>query len=356
MENKKLASSDNEKETKQSPVLLIASYLEPEFVSQIQKVDPRLTVIYKPELLPVPRYVSDHAGKALTRTDAQEKEWRAHLAQADILFGFDSTHMQDLPELAPNVRWVQATSAGIGQSVKRLGYDVRMPNTVFTTASGVHIRPLAEFVVMSLLMHYKQARRLMEDQMRRGWERFSGTDLEGRKAGIVGLGRNGGEVARMLRLLGMKVLGTDLVERKEVVDTFYPVSNWKEMLPELDVLALAVPHTPETEKLVGAAELNLLAQGAFFINICRGAVVDEKALIASLESGHLSGAALDVFEQEPLPQESPLWDMKNVLVSPHSASTSDRENRRITDLFCDNLKRYLSGEPLLNVLDMEKMY
>jgi glyoxylate/hydroxypyruvate reductase A len=339
-----------------SPVLLIASYLEPEYVSQIQRVDPGLTVIYKPELLPVPRFACDHAGKSLTRTADEEKAWHEQLSRADILFGFDSTHMQDLPELAPNVRWVQATSAGIGQAVKRFGYDERMPDTVFTTASGVHVRPLAEFVIMALIMHYKQMRRVMEDQTRKHWERFAGTDLEGRVVGIVGLGHNGSEVARMTRLLGMRVLGCDLIEREGIVDTFYPASHWREMLPQLDALVLAVPHTTETEKMVGAAELSLLPQGSFFINICRGIVVDEKALIESLESAHLSGAALDVFEQEPLPEESPLWKMPNVLVSPHSASTSDRENRRITDLFCDNLRRYLSGEPLRNVLDMQRLY
>jgi len=117
-----------------------------------------------------------------------------------------------------------------------------------------------------------------------------------------------------------------------------------------------VPHTPQTEKMIGRKEFALLPRGAYFINTARGAVVDESALIEALQSGHLSGAALDVFAEEPLPLSSPLWEMPNVVVSPHSASTSDRENARITELFCDNLRRFLKGEPLRNVLNTERMY
>jgi phosphoglycerate dehydrogenase-like enzyme len=108
--------------------------------------------------------------------------------------------------------------------------------------------------------------------------------------------------------------------------------------------------------MIGKAELALLPKGAVLINIGRGALVDESALIEALSSGHLGGACLDVFEEEPLPSGSPLWEMSNVLISPHSASTSDRENRRITDLFCENLRRFLAGEPLLNRLDTAKLY
>jgi len=127
-------------------------------------------------------------------------------------------------------------------------------------------------------------------------------------------------------------------------------------LRQADVLVLMVPHTPQTEKMIGAKELAALPRGSYFINTARGAVVDEPALVEALRSGHLGGAALDVFAEEPLPPGSPLWGMPNVLISPHSASTSDRENRRITDLFCENLRRYLAGEQLQNVLNPELMY
>ena len=336
--------------------LLIASYLEPEHVAHIRAVDPRVEVIYEPELLAPPRYPADHTGGPFARTAEQEARWRELLAQADILFDFDFTHRADLPDLAPRVRWIQSTSAGIGQLVKRQGYDVRMPDTIFTTASGVHARPLAEFCLMAMLMHNKGAVRMWSDQQRRHWERYAGTDLEGRTLVLIGLGHVGAEVARVARALGMRVIGTNVQPVSQVVDIFCEPDRLHEMLPLAEYLVLAVPHTPSTEKMIGARELALLPRGAYFINIARGAVVDEPALIEALRSGHLGGAALDVFAEEPLPEGSPLWDMPNVLVSPHSASTSDRENARLTDLFCGNLRRYLAGEPLRNVLNTHLLY
>jgi phosphoglycerate dehydrogenase-like enzyme len=337
--------------------VLICSYLEPEHVARIRQVDERLTVIYEADLLRPPRYAADHNGDpALHRTPEQEARWRRLLGQADILFDCDPTHRADLPELAPKARWVQSTSAGIGQMVKAHSYDTRLPHTVFTTASGVHKRPLAEFVVMAMLMHYKGALRMIDAQRRKHWERYAGTDLEGRTLAIVGLGRVGAEIARMCRALGMTVIGTDLTPGFDAVDRYYEPSQLHAMLPQADVLVLMVPHTPKTEKMIGAQELALLPRGAYVINTARGAVVDEPALIEALRSGHVSGAALDVFSEEPLPPGNPLWEMPNVLVSPHSASTSDRENARITALFCDNLKRFLNGEPLRNVLNAALMY
>lgn len=343
-------------ETSNTHNLLIASYLEPEHVARIRAVDPRLHVTYAPELIPQPRYPADHGGAPLTRTPEEEARWQAHLAEAEILFDFDHTHRDDLPDLAPRLRWIQATSAGIGQFVKRLGYAERMPDTIFTTASGVHARPLAEFCMMAMLMHYKRLRHILAEQEARRWERYAATDLDGRTLAVVGLGRIGREVARMAQGLGMKTVGTRARGDDDGVDRFYPPGELHAMLGQADVVVVIVPHTPETEKLIDASALAAMKPGAFFINIARGAVVDEPALIAALESGHLSGAALDVFAEEPLPPDSPFWSMPNVLVSPHSASTSDRENERITDLFCANLRRYLAGQPLLNVLDLERLY
>jgi len=337
--------------------VLICSYLESQHVERIRGVDDRLDVIYEPELLRPPRYAADHNGDpSFQRTQEQETRWRKLLAQADILFDFDPTHRADLPDLAPKARWVQSTSAGIGQLVKANNYDSRMPHTVFTTASGVHKRPLAEFVVMAMLMHYKGALRMIDGQRRRHWERYAGTDLEGRTVAIVGLGRVGAEIARMCRALGMTVIGTDVKPVPDAVNRYYEPGQLHAMLPQADVLVLMVPHTPQTEKMIGARELALVPRGAYFINTARGAVVDEAALIEALRSGHLSGAALDVFAEEPLPPSNPLWEMPNVLVSPHSASTSDRENARITELFCDNLRRFVGGEPLRNVLNTALMY
>lgn len=341
--------------------VLIASYLEPEHVARIREVASRLNVIYEPGLVRPPRYPADHTGQPFERTAGQESQWQKYLHTADILFDFDQTHREDLPELAPNVRWIQATSAGIGQFVKRMGYDKRMPQTVFTTASGVHAQPLAEFCLMVMLMFNKGLLRVLADQKRRHWERYAGTDLRGRTLGIIGVGRVGQEVARIGRALGMRVLGvkrrvSEVTAASLDLDELYLPQQLPEVLKQSEYLVLITPHTPYTEKMIGADELALLPKGAILINIGRGALIDEPALIEALRSGHLGGAGLDVFAEEPLPKDSPLWSMPNVLVSPHSGSTSDRENARLTDLFCENLRRYLAHEPLLNVLDTNRLY
>jgi phosphoglycerate dehydrogenase-like enzyme len=340
--------------------LLIASYLEPEHVERIRAVDARLDVVYEPKLLPTSRYAGDHYNR-IERTPEQQARWHALLARAEILFDFDHSNFQDLPDLAPNVRWVQCTSAGIGQTIRRYDYDRRMPRTVFTTSSGVHAAPLAEFCIMAMLMHNKGAARMFRAQQHSHWERYAGADLRGRTLAIIGVGRIGRELARLAQAFGMTVIGVkrsvagadlDVLHLNEV----YAPADLHRVLPRAEYLALIAPHTDETEQLIGAAELALLPRGAFFINIGRGATVDEPALIEAVRSGQLGGAALDVFAEEPLPADSPLWAMPNVLISPHSGSTSDRENARITELFCENLRRYLAGESLLNVLDIERLY
>ena len=341
--------------------VLIASYLEPEHVERIRHVSSRLHVIYEPDLLRPPRYPADHKGQPFDRTEEQESCWQAHLETADILFDFDITHHEDLPALAPNLLWIQATSSGIGQFVKRWGYDRSLPKTLFTTARGVHAQPLAEFCLMAMLMHSKKLLHIQQQQTRKHWERYASTDLAGRTLGIVGVGAVGREVARASRALRMHAIGveprTEGIEPASLhLDELYPSAQLHDVLKRSEFLVLSAPHTSATEKMIGETELNLLPKGAVLINIGRGALIDEKALIEALSSGHLGDAVLDVFEEEPLPTESPLWEMPNVLISPHSASTSDRENGRITDLFCENLRRFLSGEPLLNRLDVEKLY
>ena len=141
-----------------------------------------------------------------------------------------------------------------------------------------------------------------------------------------------------------------------LVDALVPLSDLPALLGQADFLVLALPQTPETEGLIGKREIDAMKPGAVVINVARGAVVDEPAMIAALQAGRLGGVALDVFAKEPLPAGNPLWDMPNVLVSPHSASTVDSENAHLTDLFCENLRRYLRGDPLLNVFDRERLY
>lgn len=330
-------------------------------MDRIRAVDGRLDIRFEPDLLPAPRYAADHVGSPRERTAAEEAAWRSLLATADILFDFDRTNLEALPDLAPNVRWIQATSAGIGQLVARHRLAERMPDTIFTTASGVHAAPLAEFCVLALTAFSRALPRLSRDQRAGRWERFAGTDLEGRTLLIYGHGSIGGRVGRVVRALGMYVIGikrsVEGVSPESVhADELHASDALTEHLPRAEFLVLAAPHTPETEHVIGSDALALLPPGAVLVNVGRGSLVHEPALVEALRSGRLGGAALDVFEEEPLPASSPLWEMPNVIVSPHSAGTSDRENERITELFCDNLRRFLDGRPLRNVLEPGRLY
>ena len=336
--------------------VLIASFLEPDLVDRIRRVDDRVEVLYAPELLAPPRYPADHKGLDVTRTPDQETQWRGLLARAQVLFDFDRSNARELPHLAAQVEWIQATSAGIGEFVGQMGYATSMPRTVLTTASGVHAQPLAEFCFMVMFAFHKQLLRTMHDQRRKHWERFAGTDLRNQTLVIVSMGRVGTEVARMGRAFGMRVIGvkrspSGAAPQDLHLDQLYGPADLHRALTQAQNLVLIAPHTPDTEGMIGAAELALLPPGALFINIGRGALVDEPALVDALQSGRLLGAGLDVFREEPLPLSSPLWDMDNVIVSPHSASTSARENERITDLFCANLRLFLDGRPLRNRFD-----
>jgi phosphoglycerate dehydrogenase-like enzyme len=347
-----------------SPVtVLITTYLEPEHAARISRV-PGVRVIYEPSLLPKTRYLADHVGQPLTRSAGDEQRWRGFLAEAEVLFDFDHTNLSTLKELIPGVRWIQGTSTGIGQLLVRTGL-IDTPIT-FTTARGIHSKPLADFVIMAILWFAKDGFRMLRDQAAHRWQRYCGRDLRGATVGIVGFGTIGREVARICRAMGMRVTatrrgsaaagGSDAAGDSRDVDAMLPLAEINTLLSAADYLVLATPHTAETEGLIGRAQIAAMKPGAVLINVSRGVIVDEAAMIDALRSGHLGGAALDVLAKEPPAPGNPLWDMPNVLISPHSASTVETENARLTDLFCENLERYLQGAPLKNVFDRERMY
>ncbi|HEV2357513.1 MAG TPA: D-2-hydroxyacid dehydrogenase [bacterium] len=336
--------------------VLIASYLEPECVERVRAV-PGVEVMYEPELLPKPRYQGEHHGQPFTRGAQDETRWRALLARAEASFDFDYTNLERIPVLAPRLRWIQATSAGIGEMLVRTG--LVDSSITFTTASGIHAGPLGEFCVTAMLVFVKDLGRLRIEQAAHRWERYCARELRGLTLGVIGLGNVGREVARMGDALGMRVIGTKRTipaDGVAHVELALPPERSGEVIREADVLVLTVPQTPGTRRLLGEQELRSMKRGAILINIARGAVVDEPALVAALRDGHLGGAALDVFAREPLPPDSPLWDLPNVIVSPHSASTVPAENARLTELFCDNLRRYIENRPLRNLFERERLY
>jgi phosphoglycerate dehydrogenase-like enzyme len=347
------------------PTIFITSPLESEQVDRIRAtVGKAARVLFDPDLLPPIRYTADHKGvEDFRRSPEQEKRWRHNLGQADILWDFPALNAEGTGglALAPNVGWVQTTSSGVGQLIVNLG--LQNSDILVTTARGVHAGPLSEFALLVILTHFKRTAHLAEEQRAHRWQRYCGDDLHGRTLAMVGAGEVGRRVAEVCRFLGMRTVAMDTALTGEQAkamgfDRLYEPGQLLEMLAEADVAAVCVPHTPATERMIDAAAFAALKPGSVFINIGRGPVVDEQALISSLQSGQLGFAGLDVFETEPLPPDSPLWDMPNVLVSPHSASTVTTENAKITDIFCHNLECFLSGriDAMRNVLDKARMY
>lgn len=345
--------------------VFITSPLEPEHVERMRAAAPeQVQILYDPDLLPPTRYVADHQGTPdFNLTAEQQGRWGEHLAMADILWDFPSVPAGD-PEilhLVPNLRWVQTTSAGVGPKVKALGLDPS--DVIVTTASGVHAEPLAEFAFMALLIHVKELARIQRDQDGKHWERFCSDELAGKTLAIVGPGRIGRQVAKIGKAFGMRVLamgsrGGDERLAELGVDALFTRDRLHEMLGQADAVVLSCPHTPETEGMIDAGAFAAMKEGVLFVSIARGAVVDEPELIDALRSGKVAFAALDVFATEPLLPESPLWEMDNVLVSPHSGSTSTSENGKITDIFCHNLACFIDGrfDEMRNVLDKTRLY
>jgi phosphoglycerate dehydrogenase-like enzyme len=344
--------------TEEGRRLVFTSPLEPELVERVRTAAGGLDVVYPEELLAGPRYPSAHPLPSVEQDGARER-WDELLDGAEILFDFGPVALASELPRRPRLRWIQATSAGVGRFAERAG--LLDSGVTVTTASGPHARPLAEFALLAMLMFGKNTLHLTRQQREHRWQRHADEEVRGKVVCVVGLGKIGREVARLAAALDARVVGTvrtlDGRTAAELdVDRLETTERLDELLPDADVVVLATPHTPQTHRLIDARRLALMKPTAILVNVARGDVVDEGALVAALREGRLKGAALDVFEQEPLPPDSPLWDLPNVFVSPHSASTVAAENDRITDLFCENIHRYLAGDPLLNVLDKELLY
>jgi glyoxylate/hydroxypyruvate reductase len=343
--------------------IVIGSYLEPGLVDRIRAAQPDANVVYEPKLLPVPRYQCDHTGPARNLSPNDVARWRELAAQADVFFDFDWLDPAGMaaragePGKRGRLRWIQATSAGIGGFMQRTGLD--KSGLTVTTAGGIHSVPLAEFALTGALYFTKGIPELRQRQQARHWERYTTRQLAGQRALVVGLGGMGRQVVATFAALGVTVTGLGRDGGSYDVPGLSRLIYLDQLdatLPEADILILCCPLTPETEGLIGRAQLDRLPPHAVLVNIARGQVVDQDALIDALANERLGGACLDVFTEEPLPADSPLWAMDNVLVSPHSASTVATENERLTDLFLDNLKGFRAGQPLKNLYQSARGY
>jgi phosphoglycerate dehydrogenase-like enzyme len=270
----------------------------------------------------------------------------------------------DLLTLAPRLRWLALPSAGADRVI-RDGL-VRPDGPIVTTSSGIHAVPIGEFAISLMLMWTRRWPEMVMLQRvgawpdRAGREALEGRELSGATLGVIGLGAIGRHIARLGRAFGMRIMATrrsaTLEQRDPNADTLVPPDRLGDLLATSDYVVVSVPATAETHHIIGEEELRQMRPNAFLINISRGSTVDEAALIAALSDGTIAGAGLDVFETEPLPADSPLWRMPNVIISPHVAGDTDQYSRRFTDLFLDNLARFRAGEPLRNVVDVARGY
>ncbi len=271
----------------------------------------------------------------------------------------------DLTTLAPNLRWIQLPSAG-ADHIMRSGLPLSRLPLMITTSSGIHATPITEYVFSSLLLHAWHWRRLLALQRDRTWaddsERASlrGFELFGTTIGIVGVGHIGRQIARLAHAFEMRVLGirrsAHSGEQDPDVDMLYPPEQLRVMLSQCDHVVVATPSTPETHHLIGEGELRSMRPHAYIINIARGDVIDESALVRALTQHWIGGAGLDVMEQEPLSPSSRLWSLPNVYLSPHISGATRRYGSLLMDLFLENLRLYQNSEPLLNVLDPSRGY
>jgi len=260
---------------------------------------------------------------------------------------------------AKTVRWVHSLSAGVE---KVLFPELIESSVPVTNARGVFKRSLAEFAMLGMLFHYKKVRRLIDNQRDHKWDNFSVTFVNDRVMGVVGYGEIGRECALLAKGLGVKVHAVRRNPERSasdpILERVFKLEELPEMLAEIDVLVCAAPLTPETHHMISDAQFKAMKPTAIVINVGRGPVIDEAALIRALQNKVIAGAALDVFEAEPLLESSPLWDMDNVLISPHC--TDRTENPDWLDLsmrlFVANFHRYQKGEALENVVDKKAGY
>lgn len=289
------------------------------------------------------------------RAPALTDEQRDAFARADVIFTLDVP--MDLPPLAPRLRWVQCMGSGVGQYV-----SARLPDgdIVLTNGAGLASAPIAEWVLARVLQIVKRLPEHDANAREHRWDMALGGRLEGRTVAIVGLGAIGRDTARRFRPFGVELLGirrswTPGATDPDVDELFGPAAL-HEVLGRADVVVLAAPGSDDNADLFDAAAFAAMRSDSIFVNVARGTLVDEGALVEALRSGHLAAAAIDVARTEPLPPDDPLWTAPNLYVSPHSSASVERYGERAFDLFCDNLARLVAGEDLRNVVDLRDGY
>lgn len=264
---------------------------------------------------------------------------------SDDLWPVGSAHFMRVCVSAPNVKWLQNAFVGTDHPVFTA---LRNRGVVLTNSAGSSGRPIAHSVIMHLLSMCRKVRSFADDQRQHRWRQTDVDDVEGRTVVIIGMGAIGGEVARLAGELGMRAIGVRRAARGDETCETWPVGRLHEALSLADDVVLAVPLTDDTRLLIGAAQIAAMQAGVHLVNVGRGELVDEPAMIDALRSGHIGAACLDVFTVEPLPTDSALWDLPNVTITPHSSGSTAKARERGEQMFDENLARYLDGQPLVN--------
>jgi len=312
--------------------------------------------------LPVPyvEAIKDVSPKITVRQSRDKQEALALAKDTDILLaGFFSP---ELFKTAKRLKWIQTLFVGVDAF---LYPEVVKSSVVITNAGGVNSIPVSEQVIGMMLCLNRKLHLFIRNQTERRWKTsdadliFRMEELSGKTAGIVGLGRIGSEIAKKAKCFGMRVIATrrnPSAPKPDYVDKIVSPENLKELLADSDFVIIQIPLTEHTQGMFGEKELRRMKPTAYLVNASRGNVIKEDELIKALKEGWIAGAALDTFATEPLPEDSPLWDMPNVIITPHVAGLTPRYMERLTDLFCENLRRFLNGEPLINIVDKTRGY
>jgi phosphoglycerate dehydrogenase-like enzyme len=344
--------------------VVAATPISDELVARVVAAEPRIDFVVDQALLPPEVHPGDHRGDPdFRRSEADERRFRELVDSAEVLYGIPGERPSGLKrtvEANPGLRWVQLMPAGGGGQVKAAGLSREQLDRIrFTTTAGVHAGPLAEFCVFGLLAGFKTLPRMLELQRRHEWDprRWVMRRLEGSRVLVLGLGSIGRLVALRLAAQGARVAGTSRrdVSVDGVEEVLHP-DALAERIGDFDGVVVTLPGTDQTEKLVSAEVLARVKRGVVVVNVGRGSVIDQDALLECLRDGRVGFAALDVTVPEPLPADHPLWDEPNVLISPHTAAVSDLEDRLIADLFAENATRFLDGRDLINPVNTVEFY
>ncbi len=280
---------------------------------------------------------------------AKEKEIGDFIERTNILLTFRIS--DDLIKKASHLRWIQSLATGV-DAILRL--PSLKKEILLTSTRGIHGPQMSEMALLLMLSLSRTFQKIIRNQDNAVWERWPAELLYRKKVGILGLGTIGEEIARKCKAFGMTVSGISRVKKKaDGVDYFYGPEDLSRVVRDIDFLVIVVPLTPQTKKMVGAKVLSSMKPTAFLVNLARGEIVDEEALVQALESGTIAGAALDVFCQEPLPKTHPFWRMKNVIITPHMGGSSTIYVDQALSVFEENLRRFLRGErqTLINLID-----